>query len=38
MMSDQLQLNDISLAYDSPEGVVPVVDGLNLHLQQGHIG
>lgn len=38
MMSDLLQLNDISLAYDSPEGVVPVVDGLNLHLQQGHIG
>lgn len=37
-MSDHLHLKDISLAYDTPEGVVPVVSNLNLTLKQGHIG
>lgn len=37
-MSDLLELDHISLAYDSPEGVVPVVDNLSLTLQRGHIG
>lgn len=33
-----LELADVSLAYDSPEGVVSVVTGLDLSLEQGHIG
>ena len=37
-MSDLLQLDHISLAYDTPEGVVPVVTDLNLALRRGHIG
>lgn len=37
-MSDLLRLDHVSLAYDAPEGVVPVVTDLNLHLRRGHIG
>lgn len=37
-MSDLLRLDQVSLAYDSPEGRVPVVSDLNLVLQRGHIG
>ena len=37
-MSDLLELEHISVAYDTPEGVVPVVNDLSLKLQRGHIG
>src|SRR5690606_31030934 len=37
-MSDFLELNKISLAYDTPDGVVPVVNDLCLGLRKGHIG
>lgn len=37
-MSKLLELDHISLAYDTPEGVVPVVNDLSLNLQRGHIG
>ena len=37
-MSDLLELEHISLAYDTPEGLLPVVTGLDLSLQRGHIG
>ncbi|HLU79574.1 MAG TPA: ABC transporter ATP-binding protein [Burkholderiaceae bacterium] len=37
-MSDLLELDHISLAYDTPEGLVPVVKDLCLGLKQGHIG
>src|SRR5690606_18669197 len=37
-MSDLLLLDKISLAYDTPEGVLPVVSNLSLTLRQGHIG
>lgn len=37
-MSKLLELDRISLAYDTPEGVVPVVNDLTLELQGGHIG
>lgn len=37
-MSDLLVLDRISLAYDTPEGRVPVVTDLSLKLQNGHIG
>ncbi|SHH82345.1 ABC transporter ATP-binding protein [Pollutimonas bauzanensis] len=37
-MSQLLKLDHISLAYDTPDGVVPVVDHLSLDLEQGHIG
>jgi|TARA_R110000851_G_scaffold332391_1_gene508419 iron(III) transport system ATP-binding protein len=35
---DHLKLDHISLAYDTPEGLLPVVDGLSLALQKGNIG
>lgn len=38
MSSDLLVLDHVSLAYDTPEGRVPVVDDLSLHLKSGHIG
>lgn len=37
-MSDLLKLEHISLAYDTPEGILPVVTDLDLTLQRGHIG
>lgn len=37
-MSNFLELDHISLAYDTPEGVVPVVNDLSLNLRRGHIG
>lgn len=37
-MPDLLELDHISLAYDSPEGIVPVVNDLSLSLERGHIG
>ncbi|HWL29067.1 MAG TPA: ABC transporter ATP-binding protein [Burkholderiaceae bacterium] len=37
-MADLLKLNDISLAYDTAEGVLPVVQNLSLCLEKGHIG
>lgn len=38
-MSDELlKLNDVSLAYDTPEGLLPVVNHLSLGLEKGHIG
>src|SRR5690606_37031117 len=37
-MSDLLILDRISLAYDTPEGHVPVVNDLSLRLRNGHIG
>ncbi len=37
-MSELLTLDRISLAYDTPEGMVPVVDNLSLRLEEGHIG
>ncbi|MBF6616000.1 ABC transporter ATP-binding protein [Pollutimonas thiosulfatoxidans] len=37
-MSDQLTLDNISLAYDTPDGVVPVIQQLSLCLEQGSIG
>ena len=37
-MSDLLELDHISLAYDTPEGIVPVVEDLSLKLKRGHIG
>jgi iron(III) transport system ATP-binding protein len=37
-MADLLKLNDISLAYDTAEGVLPVVENLSLCLEKGHIG
>jgi len=38
MTDDLLALNHVSLAYDTPEGVVPVVTDLSLSLRRGHIG
>lgn len=37
-MPDLLELDQITLAYDTPEGQVPVVNELSLGLQRGHIG
>jgi len=37
-MSELLELSDVSLAYDTPEGLVPVVNDLDLNLKRGHIG
>lgn len=37
-MTDFLKLDGISLAYDGPNGVVPVVQELDLCLEQGSIG
>ncbi len=37
-MSELLKLDQISLAYDTQNGVVPVVDNLSLSLEKGHIG
>lgn len=37
-MSELLKLDHISLAYDTPDGVVPVVKNLSLSLEKGHIG
>lgn len=37
-MPDLLTLDNISLAYDTPEGRVPVVQQLSLCLEQGSIG
>lgn len=37
-MTDFLRLERIALAYDTPEGVVPVVDSLSLSLAKGSIG
>ncbi|PLC49019.1 ABC transporter [Pollutimonas subterranea] len=37
-MSELLKLNNISLAYDTQNGIVPVVDNLTLSLEKGHIG
>lgn len=37
-MADLLKLNDISLAYDTADGVLPVVQNLSLCLEKGHIG
>lgn len=37
-MTDLLKLDNISLAYDTPEGIIPVVKNLNLCLDQGGIG
>ena len=37
-MTDFLKLDKITLAYDSPEGIVPVVKDLSLCLKQGSIG
>lgn len=37
-MPELLELDHVSLAYDTPEGIVPVVNDLSLKLQQGHIG
>lgn len=38
MPDDLLKLDDVSLAYDTPEGLLPVVNHLSLGLQKGHIG
>jgi iron(III) transport system ATP-binding protein len=37
-MSELLRLDHVSLAYDTPEGRIPVVHDLNLALKEGHIG
>jgi iron(III) transport system ATP-binding protein len=37
-MSELLKLDHISLAYDTPNGMVPVVNNLSLCLDKGHIG
>ena len=37
-MSDFLELDSISLAYDTPDGLVSVVKALSLSLKQGSIG
>lgn len=37
-MSELLTLTQVSLAYDTPNGVVPVVENLSLGLEKGHIG
>ena len=37
-MSDFLKLDRISLAYDTPEGLLPVVKDLSLGLEKGGIG
>lgn len=37
-MSDFLRLDRISLAYESPEGLLPVVRNLSLNLEKGSIG
>ncbi|MBC7202394.1 MAG: ABC transporter ATP-binding protein [Pusillimonas sp.] len=36
--NNHLKLEHVSLAYDTPEGVLPVVDDLSLTLQKGYIG
>ncbi|VCU69454.1 Fe(3+) ions import ATP-binding protein FbpC [Pigmentiphaga humi] len=36
-MSEALRLHDLSLAYDTPDGLYPVVQDLNLDLPAGHI-
>ncbi|MFA7623642.1 MAG: ABC transporter ATP-binding protein [Pusillimonas sp.] len=38
MPDDLLKLDDVSLAYDTPEGLLPVVKHLSLGLEKGHIG
>lgn len=38
MSEELLKLNDVSLAYDTPEGLLPVVNHLSLGLEKGHIG
>lgn len=38
MTEELLRLQQVSLAYDTPEGVVPVVNDLNLSVNRGHIG
>lgn len=37
-MSALLELDAISLAYDTPQGLLPVVKQLSLNLERGHIG
>jgi iron(III) transport system ATP-binding protein len=37
-MSDHLKLEKIALAYDTPDGRVPVVNDFSMCLKQGHIG
>lgn len=37
-MSELLKLDQISLSYDTPDGIVPVVKNLSLCLEKGHIG
>ncbi len=37
-MKDFLKLDTVSLAYDTPEGLVPVVKNLSLSLEEGRIG
>src|SRR3546814_15778659 len=37
-MSELLKLDRISLAYDTPEGLTPVVQHLSLDLEKGCIG
>lgn len=38
MKEQLLVLDHLTLAYDTPEGVVPVVNDLSLTLRRGHIG
>ncbi|MGE4370321.1 MAG: ABC transporter ATP-binding protein [Burkholderiaceae bacterium] len=37
-MPNFLNLENISLAYDTPDGLVPVIDNLSMGLEKGHIG
>ncbi len=38
MSQELLELNDVSVAYDTPEGLLQVVNHLSLKLEKGHIG
>ena len=38
MSEELLKLHDVSLAYETPEGLLPVVNHLSLGLEKGHIG
>ncbi len=38
MTEELLRLDHVTLAYDTPEGLVPVVNDLSLGLKRGHIG
>ncbi|MCC2595633.1 ABC transporter ATP-binding protein [Pusillimonas sp. MFBS29] len=37
-MSESLKLDNVTLAYDTPEGLTPVVQSLSMSLERGNIG